>query len=152
MAPRKEVRARRRAEAERRGGGGAGRGAGATASADAKGAGPARRRRRLFWMGVVAVAVVGIAFLGAFPARTYFRQQSSTARAESELGELDTEIATLQTQIGQLQTDSEIEARARADYHMTRPGEEAVALLPAPPPPIEVPSGWPYSRLFSASR
>ena len=150
MAPRKERRAREEAEAVRR----QARGKGGRDPVDDT---PAtvdrtRRRRRLFWMGVVAAVVAGIAFLGAFPARTYFRQQSATARAESDLSALDTEIADLQGQIDDLQTDAEIEERAREDYAMTRPGEEVVTLLPAAPSPVAVPSGWPYSRLFAASR
>ena len=58
-----------------------------------------RRWRRLVAGGVVAAVVAGIAFLGAFPARTYFRQQSATARAESDLSALDGEIAELESQI-----------------------------------------------------
>ena len=145
MAPRKEVRAREEASSRRRG-------RGAPDQAPEPGRAKPARRRRLFWMAVVGVAVVGIAFLGAFPARTYFRQQSATARAESELADLDGQVEDLQTQIEGLQTDSEIEERAREDYHMTRPGEEVITLLPASPEPVEVPSGWPYSRLFAASR
>ena len=150
MAPRKERRAREEAAAHRRqaqGKGGRNPVDDTPATVDRT-----RRRRRLFWMGVVAVVVAGIAFLGAFPARTYFRQQSATARAESDLDALDSEIADLEDQIGGLQTDAEIERRAREEYHMTRPGEEVVTLLPAAPPAVAVPSGWPYSRLFAASR
>ena len=65
---------------------------------------------------------------------------------------LDAEIRTLQTEIDRLQTDGEVEARAREEYHMARPGEEAVALLPPVPAPVTIPSGWPYSRLFAATR
>lgn len=150
MAPRKERRARDEAAAVRRqaqGKGGRNPVDDTPATVDRT-----RRRRRLFWMGVVAAVVAGVAFLGAFPARTYFRQQSATARAESDLSALDAEIAELQGQIDDLQTDEEIEERAREDYAMTRPGEEVVTLLPAAPSPVEVPSGWPYSRLFAASR
>lgn len=150
MAPRNERRAREEARAARRqaqGKGGRNPVDDTPATLDRT-----RRRRRLFWMGVVAVVVAGIAFLGAFPARTYFRQQSATARAESDLSALDAEIAELQSQIDDLQTDEEIEQRAREDYAMTRPGEEVVTLLPAAPSPVAVPSGWPYSRLFAASR
>ena len=149
MAPRKEARARQEAGGRRRGGAGD---RASVAEAPAARSDPARRRRRLFWMGVVGVAVVGVGFLGAFPARTYFRQQSATARAESELSGLDGEIDTLQSQIDDLQTDEAIEEQAREEYHLTRPGEEAVTLLPAAPAPVEVPAGWPYSRLFAASR
>lgn len=150
MAPRKERRAREEAAAVRRqaqGKGGRNPVDDTPATVDRT-----RRRRRLFWMGVVAAVVAGIAFLGAFPARTYFRQQTATARAESELSDLDAEIADLQGRIDALQTDSEIEQQAREDYHMTRPGEEVVTLLPAAPSPVAVPSGWPYSRLFAATR
>ena len=150
MAPRKERRARDEAAAVRR----QAQGKGGRNPVDDTPATVERtpRRRRLFWMGVVAAVVAGVAFLGAFPARTYFRQQSATARAESDLSALDAEIAELQGQIDDLQTDEEIEERAREDYAMTRPGEEVVTLLPAAPSPVEVPSGWPYSRLFAASR
>lgn len=155
MAPRKEIRARERARDEAAAVRRQQRGEGGRNPVDdtpAKVADPARRRRRLFWMGVVAVAVAGVAFLGAFPARTYFRQQSATARAESELDALNDQVDGLRGEIDDLQTDGEIEERAREDYHMTRPGEEVVTLLPASPSPVQVPAGWPYSRLFAGTR
>ena len=155
MAPRKEIRARERARDEAAAVRRQQRGEGGRNPVDdtsAKVVDPARRRRRLFWMGVVAVGVAGVAFLGAFPARTYFRQQSATARAESELDALNDQVDDLRGEIDDLQTDSEIEERAREDYHMTRPGEEVVTLLPASPAPVQVPAGWPYSRLFAGSR
>ena len=148
MAPRKEARARQRSTAQPKGGSPS-KARGATAPRSAK---PMQRRRHLFWKGVVGLAVLGVAFLGAFPARTYLRQQHSTDRAEAELSALDSEISTLQTEIDRLQTDDEVEARAREEYHMARPGEEAVALLPPVPAPVTIPSGWPYSRLFAATR
>lgn len=153
MAPRTERRARDEAAAVRRQARGLG-GRNPVDDTPATTGNPARRRRRrrLFWMGLIAVAVAGIAFLGAFPARTYFRQQTATARAESDLNALDTEIEALQGQIDDLQTDAEIERRAQQDFQMTRPGEEVVTLLPPAPEPIAVPSGWPYSRLFAGAR
>lgn len=148
MAPRKEARARRQTATQRKAGGPSP----TSGAATPRSAKPVQRRRHLFWTGVVGLAVLGVAFLGAFPARTYLRQQHSTDRAEAELSTLDAEISTLQTEIDRLQTDGEVEARAREEYHMTRPGEEAVALLPPVPAPVTVPSGWPYSRLFAATR
>ncbi|HMQ25647.1 MAG TPA: septum formation initiator family protein [Acidimicrobiales bacterium] len=155
MAPRKEIRARGRARDEAAAVRRQQRGEGGRNPVDdtpARVSDPTRRRRRLFWMGVVGIAVAGVAFLGAFPARTYLRQQSATARAESELDTINAEIEELEGQIDDLQTDGEIEQWAREDYHMTRPGEEVVTLLPAAPEPVAVPSGWPYSRLFAGSR
>ena len=107
------------------------------------------RRRRLTWMGVIGLAVLGVAYVGAFPVRTYLTQQSATAQAEDELTELNDEVAGLRDEIEGLQTQEEIERRAREDYNLVYPGEEPFALLPAAPDPVPIPEGWPYDRLFS---
>ena len=108
-----------------------------------------QRRRRWVWMGVIGLAVLGVAYVGAFPVRTYLTQQSATAQAEAELSELNDEVAGLRSEIEGLQTEEEIERRAREDFNLVYPGEEPFALLPPAPDPIPVPEGWPYDRLFS---
>jgi cell division protein FtsB len=110
-----------------------------------------RRRRRAAWMSVIAIAVLAVLYMGAFPVRSYLSQQTATAQAESELSELNDEVAALNEEIDGLQTPEEIERRAREDYNLVYPGEEPFALLPEAPDPIPVPEGWPYDRLFSAS-
>ena len=58
---------------------------------------------------------------------------------------LKTQNDKLAQQAQQLNTDSEIERLAREQYNLVRPGEQAYAILPAPPPPIQLPPVWPFT-------
>src|SRR5215217_4590866 len=139
MAPRKEQRARQPLTPAQQ----------AKREAAARADEARRRRRRLVSMGLIGLAVLAVAYVGAFPVRTYLTQQSSTAQAEAELSRLNDEVASLNQEIEGLQTDEEIERRAREDYNLVYPGEEPFALLPAAPDPVPVPTGWPYDQLLS---
>ena len=44
-----------------------------------------------------------------------------------------------------LKTDEEVERLAREQYNLVRPGEESYAILPPPPPKVELPQWWPFS-------
>ena len=91
--------------------------------------------RRSVWPLLVALVVVGVLFLLVFPARTYVAQRRSLAAAEHRLHVLSAENRALDQRVTKLQDDSEIERIAREQYGLVRPGEEAYAILPAPPPP-----------------
>jgi len=82
---------------------------------------------------VVAVAVVLLVFV--FPTRTYLAQRHQLAAAAGELRLLDTQNSQLAAQVARLRTDKEIERIAREQYHLVRPGESAIAILPPPAPP-----------------
>jgi cell division protein FtsB len=108
---------------------------------------PARRRRRLLWPLLISVTLIGLLFIGVYPTRTYLSQRSSLARAEHQLDVLQTENAKLDERVKALDTDAEIERIAREQYNYVLPGEEAYAILPAPPAPIALPHVWPFTGL-----
>ena len=84
---------------------------------------------------IVSVVLVGILFLFVFPARTYLDQRRRLAATEQRLRALAQHNAELTARVQLLNTDAEIERLARAQYSLVKPGEEAYAILPAPPPP-----------------
>jgi cell division protein FtsB len=96
---------------------------------------------------VVVVALFVAAYLVAVPARNYLTQQSDTAAAEAELEAIEEEIDQLEGQVGALSDPTELERLAREEFHLVYPGEEAFAVLPAPPPPLPIPVGWPFDAL-----
>ncbi|MEY2422214.1 MAG: hypothetical protein QOI95_2281 [Acidimicrobiaceae bacterium] len=104
-------------------------------------------RRRLLWILVGSVTIVGVLFIGVYPTRTYFAQRSALQKAQHQLDVLQTENAKLDQQAADLNTDGEIERIARENYNLVRPGEESIAILPAPPPKITVPPVWPFTGL-----
>jgi cell division protein FtsL len=104
-------------------------------------------RRKLLWILVASVTVVGVLFIGVYPTRTYFAQRSALQKAQHQLDVLQTENTKLDQQAAALNTDSQIETIARERYNLVRPGEESIAILPAPPPKISLPPVWPFTRL-----
>ena len=104
-------------------------------------------RRRLLWVLLASVTIIGVLFIGVYPTRTYFSQRSALQKAQHQLSVLQTENAKLDQQAADLNTDSRIETLARENYNLVRPGEEAFAILPAPPPKISVPPVWPFTGL-----
>ena len=113
-------------------------------------AAPTQQRRRpriLLWALLASVTIVGVLFIGVYPVRTYLAQRASLHRAERQIDVLKTQNDNLGQQTQQLNTDSEIERLAREQYNLVRPGERAFAILPAPPPPIQLPAVWPFTGL-----
>jgi cell division protein FtsL len=104
-------------------------------------------RRRLLWITLASVTIVGLLFIAVYPTRTYLAQRSALQKAQHQLEVLQTENTKLDQQAADLNTDSRIETIAREDYNLVRPGEEAYAILPAPPPKISVPPVWPFTGL-----
>jgi len=107
----------------------------------------ALRRRRLMWPLLALVTVIGLLFIGMYPVRTFLAQRGSLSRAEHQLEVLKQQNAQLDQRVQALNTDTEIEQLARERYNLVRPGEEAYAILPSPPPPIVLPAVWPFSGL-----
>lgn len=95
---------------------------------------------------LAAAAVVTLFLLAAyvFPTRTWLEQREALAETKATLDDLDDERAALEARIAELDTDAEIEAIARSQYGLVRPGEEAYAVLPAPERPVELPRVWPF--------
>lgn len=98
---------------------------------------------------LTAAAVATLLVLAAyvFPTRTWLAQREALAETEVQLEGLVAEREALEARIAQLDTDAEIEAIARSQYGLVRPGEEAYAILPAPERPVELPSVWPFGNL-----
>lgn len=104
--------------------------------------------RRAVWPILGSVVFVGILFAGVFPTRTYLSQRASISRAEKQLEVLGEQNEQLKRRAAELQTDAEIERLAREQHNLVRPGEEAYAVLPAPPAEIDLPAIWPYGELL----
>jgi cell division protein FtsB len=105
------------------------------------------RRRRLVWPLLASLTVVGLLFIGVYPMRTFLAQRTSLSNATHQLDVLRDQNQQLDERIQALTTDAEVEKLARERYNLVRPGEEAYAILPAPPPPIELPAVWPFTGL-----
>ena len=105
------------------------------------------RRRRLVWPLLASLTIVGLLFIGVYPMRTFLAQRTSLSNATRQLEVLREQNQQLDERIQSLTTDAEVEKLARERYNLVRPGEEAYAILPAPPPPIELPPVWPFTGL-----
>jgi len=104
-------------------------------------------RRRVVWILLGSVTIVGVLFIGVYPTRSYLAQRSALQKSQHQLTVLQDENAKLEQQATKLNTDSEIETLAREKYNLVLPGEQAYAILPAPPPKVDVPPVWPFTGL-----
>jgi hypothetical protein len=120
---------------------------------DGEGA-PAERHPRLRRIGRAigvaggGAAVVGALAVGLFPTQTFLDQRSDTAEAQQRLAVLRAQNEAFEERIERLGSDEEIERLAREQYNLVYPGEEAYAVLPAPLPPLEMPTVWPFGALL----
>lgn len=105
--------------------------------------------RRFIWPIVVAIVLVGVFYLGAFPVRTYLDQRRATAAAETRLADLTAGNDEMQKRIDLLSSDEEIERIAREQYGLVKPDEEVYRVLPAPRDPVRAPDVWPFQRVES---
>ena len=86
-----------------------------------------------------------------FPTGTWLDQRAEAKELEESLVQLTAEQAELRDEISRMRTPAEIERIARRDFGLVFPGEEAYALLPAPPTPLQLPASWPLSILHGQS-
>lgn len=117
--------------------------------------GPGRRRsgpprvkaphRRLLALLLASIALAAFLLVGVFPTRSLLAQRSETGKAAAELKALEVRNAELDRRIERLQTPEEIERIARKEYGLVNEGEESYAILPAPPPPVELADTWPFT-------
>jgi len=84
-----------------------------------------------------------------FPTTTWLDQRAEAAEVEEELDALVQEQAELRQEISRMRTDEEVERIARRDFNFVYPGEEAYAVLPAPPAPVALPASWPFNILYA---
>lgn len=103
--------------------------------------------RRLVGPLVVLVVLGGVAFLGAFPTRTYLAQRQTMSESTARLQELTEQNELMQQQVDGLGTDAEVEQLAREQYGLARDHEEVYEVLPPPVEPVEVPNVWPFNKV-----
>ena len=98
----------------------------------------------------VVLVLLGALFYAVFPTRTFLDQSSAIDQAQAELDALHDEHFALRSRLEVLSNPEEIERLARSEYNLVYPGEEAYALLPSSPEPVEVPDLWPLNALVSS--
>ena len=84
-----------------------------------------------------------------FPTTTWLDQRAEAAEVKDRLEALVAEQSELRADISRMRTPEEIERIARRDFNLVFPGEEAYAILPAPPQPVSLPTAWPFSILHT---
>jgi cell division protein FtsB len=75
----------------------------------------------------------GFVLLAVFPLRTWLDQQDAIADTRDRLARLQAENDRLDADAARLANPAEIERRARAQFNLVYPGEEAIAII-APEP------------------
>ena len=100
--------------------------------------------RRLALVTVMAGASVTVLVIGVVPLNDWFDQRSTTDELLAELAEVEAVNDAYRARIDALNTDEEIERRARAEYNLVRPNEEAYAVLP-PPAEKRISGVWPFA-------
>ena len=101
--------------------------------------------RRLVLFGVMVVASAAVLVVGMVPVRDWLDQRSTTEELSAELAEVEALNAAYRDRIDALNTDEEIERRARAEYNLVRPDEEAYAVLPPPSADRGITAVWPFA-------
>ena len=101
--------------------------------------------KRLVLFGVMVAASAAVLVVGMVPVRDWLDQRSTTEELSVELAEVEAVNAAYRDRIDALNTDEEIERRARADYNLVRPDEEAYAVLPPPKVNRGVIGVWPFA-------
>ena len=99
---------------------------------------------------VLVLIVLVVLFYAVLPTRTYLDQGSATDDARAELTALLEENDALRSRLNVLAQPEEIERLARSEYNLVYPGEEAYAILPPVPQPVEIPDLWPLNALVSS--
>ncbi|HUV11565.1 MAG TPA: septum formation initiator family protein [Acidimicrobiia bacterium] len=79
--------------------------------------------------------LVGFVVAFVYPTRTYLRQRTELAAAETRLDVLERETRALETDSTRLESDAEIERVAREQYGLIRPNETPYVLVPETAPP-----------------
>ena len=116
------------------------------ADADAEGHHGHRRFRRSLWIGLVLLVLGGLAALATLPTRQWLNQRDQMARSTKQLTELQARNAELQTQLDHLTSPQANDDVARKELGLVRPGERAIAVLPAPQITLAaLPAEWPFT-------
>ncbi|WP_419923789.1 FtsB family cell division protein [Candidatus Poriferisocius sp.] len=99
---------------------------------------------------VLVLIVLVVLFYAVLPTRTYLDQRSETADARAELAALLEENDAFRFRLTALSQPEEVERLARSEYNLVYPGEEAYAILPPAPQPVEIPDLWPLNALVTS--
>ncbi len=101
--------------------------------------------RFLPFLGVtLAVATATLAF-GVVPFRDWLNQRQVNLDLRVQVEELEQANRVYELRIDALNTDEEIEERARREYNLVLPDEEAYAVLPPPAAVRQLPGVWPFN-------
>lgn len=106
-----------------------------------------RAKRGVIAIGAMVITAALVAALFVLPVKAWLRQRDDIAVKEKELSALDQANAQLSDEVGRLQTPEGIEEAAREEIGYVQRGEIRLTMLPAPPAPITMPSGWPYDTV-----
>ncbi len=102
--------------------------------------------RRLAFLGVTVAAMLAALTLGVVPFRDWLEQRERTTELRVEVAEVEAVNQSYEERIDALNTDEEIEERARREYNLVLPDEEAYAVLPPPALARQLPGVWPFNR------
>ena len=102
--------------------------------------------RFLFPIGAVVVVVGIILAFGIDPFSDWLDQRSDSTSLRSQVEEVERRNKEYELQIDALNTDEEIERRAREEYNLVRPEEEAYAVLPPRPAAHRIKGVWPFNN------
>ena len=89
-------------------------------------------------------AVAAALALGVVPFRDWLEQRERTADLQAQVDEVEAVNREYEDRIDALNTDEEIERRARSDYNLVMPDEEAYAVVSPPRVDHPVPRIWPF--------
>ena len=106
-----------------------------------------RAKRGVIALGAMVITAALVAALFVLPVKAWLRQRDDTAVKNRELAALDQANAELSDEVGRLKTPEGIEEAAREEIGYVQRGEIRLTMLPAPPAPITMPSGWPYDTV-----
>jgi cell division protein FtsB len=106
-----------------------------------------RAKRGVIALAATVITASLVAALFVLPVKAWLRQRDDIAVKEKELSALDQANAELADEVSRLQTPEGIEEAAREEIGYVQRGEIRLTMLPAPPAPITMPSGWPYDAV-----
>lgn len=106
-----------------------------------------RAKRSVIALAAMVITAALVAALFVLPVKAWLRQRDDIAVKDKELRALEQANAQLTDEVGRLQTPEGIEEAAREEIGYVQRGEIRLTMLPAPPAPITMPSGWPYDTV-----
>jgi len=106
-----------------------------------------RAKRGIIALAATVITAALVAALFVLPVKAWLRQRDDITRKEKELTALEQANAELADEVSRLQTPAGIEEAAREEIGYVQRGEIRLTMLPPPPAPITMPSGWPYDAV-----